>query len=202
MMYVDAVTRGIDNLPTISDEVRRSAAALFETEGIDGVRERLRELDPVYYAQVDPDNHKRLVHALEICLEAGVPYSSLRTGKPKERAFKVVKFALDYPREELFARINSRVDAMIQGGMVEEARSVSRFRHCNSLNTVGYKEIFAYFDGVWDLSTAVARMAKNTRVYAKKQLTWLKRDASVIWLDPHQPDLAGEVLRLAGATML
>lgn len=198
MMYVDAVTRGIDNLPTISDDVRKRACGILETEGIEGVRTRLRELDPDYYAQVDQANHKRLVHALEICLEAGVPYSSLRTGLAKERPFRVVKFALNYPREELFARINRRVDAMIEGGLVEEARSVSRFRHLNSLNTVGYKELFAYFDGVWDLPTAVSRMAKNTRVYAKKQLTWLKRDASVVWLDPHNPGLVDEVLRRAG----
>ena len=195
MMYVDAVTRGIDQLPTISEEVRRLAASWLADEGIEGVRARLHELDPEYYAQVDLNNHKRLVHALEICLEAGVPYSTLRTGMAKQRPFRVLKFALDFPREELFNRINQRVEAMIGNGLVEEARAVYHLRHLNSLNTVGYKEMFAYLDGTWDLPFAMARMAKNTRVYAKKQLTWLKRDASVIWLDAHSPDLAGEIMR-------
>lgn len=200
MMYVDAVTHGIDTLPAISDAVRLEAYGILETEGIEGVRSRVRELDPEYYAQVDLNNHKRLVHALEICMEAGVPYSSLRTGRVKSRPFRVLKFAMDFPREELFDRINRRVDAMIGNGLVEEARAVYPLRHLNALNTVGYKELFAFFDGVWDLPTAVARMAKNTRVYAKKQLTWLKRDASVIWLDPHNPDLVGEVLRHVSKT--
>lgn len=199
MMYVDAVTRGIDALPTISAQVRSLAHQLFAHEGIEGIRTRLRELDPDYYARVDLNNHKRLVHALEICMEAGVPYSSLRTGRVKKRPFRVVKFAIDFPREELFARINRRVDAMMEGGLLEEARALYGFRHLNSLNTVGYKELFAYFNGIWDLPTAVARIAKNTRVYAKKQLTWIKRDASVVWLDPHNSELDREVLRHVGA---
>lgn len=183
MMYVDAVTRGIDALPTISTRTREAAYSLLEHEGIEAVRRRLAELDPEYLATADPDNHKRLVHALEICMESGVPYSSLRTGQTKPRPFRIIKFAIDLPREILFSRINSRVDRMIQSGLVEEARGMLPYRHLNALNTVGYKEMFAYLDGVWDLETATARMAKNTRVYAKKQLTWLKRDNSVIWLD-------------------
>ena len=199
MMYVDAVTRGIDELPTISAEVRRRAYGILDIEGIEGVRHRLSLMDPEYYAQVDVNNHKRLVHALEICMEAGVPYSSLRTGKAKTRPFNVVKFAFDYPRDELFDRINRRVEAMMESGLEDEARAVYPLRHLNSLNTVGYKELFAYFDGTWDLATAVARIAKNTRVYAKKQLTWLRRDGSVVWLDPHSPDVAADVLaRVAG----
>lgn len=199
MMYVDAVTRGIDELPTISPEVRRSAYGILESEGLEGVRSRLSELDPEYYAQVDLNNHKRLVHALEICMEAGVPYSSLRTGQARVRPFKVVKFALDFPREELFGRINRRVEAMMEAGLEDEARGVYPLRHLNSLNTVGYKELFAYFDGKWDLATAVAKIARNTRVYAKKQLTWLRRDSSVNWLDPHSPDVAADVMaRVAG----
>ena len=198
MMYVDALTRGIDSLPEISDDVRREAYGMLESEGIEGVRMRLRELDPAYYAVVDLNNHKRLVHALEICMEAGVPYSSLRTGREKVRPFRVVKFAFDYPREELFERINRRVDAMMANGLLEEARAVYPLRHLNSLNTVGYKELFNYLDGQWDLPAAVARIAKNTRVYAKKQLTWLKRDASVIWLDPHADNIADAVLCHAG----
>lgn len=198
MMYVDALTRGIDSLPEISDDVRREAYGMLESEGIEGVRMRLRELDPAYYAVVDLNNHKRLVHALEICMEAGVPYSSLRTGREKVRPFRVVKFAFDYPREELFERINRRVDAMMANGLLEEARAVYPLRHLNSLNTVGYKELFNYLDGQWDLPAAMARIAKNTRVYAKKQLTWLKRDASVIWLDPHADNIADAVLCHAG----
>lgn len=199
MMYVDAVTRGIDELPTISPEVRRSAYGILESEGLEGVRSRLSELDPEYYAQVDLNNHKRLVHALEICMEAGVPYSSLRTGQARVRPFKVVKFALDFPREELFGRINRRVEAMMEAGLEDEARRVYPLRHLNSLNTVGYKELFAYFDGKWDLATAVAKIARNTRVYAKKQLTWLRRDSAVNWLDPHSPDVAADVMaRVAG----
>lgn len=188
MMYVDAVCKGIDDLPTISAQVRHDAYALLEIGGIEAVRSRLRELDPVYESQADPSNHKRLVHALEICMEAGMPYSSLRTGRVKDRPFRIMKFALDYPREQLFERINRRVDAMIEAGLPDEARSVMHLRHLNSLNTVGYKEMFAFLDGIWDLSTALARMAKNTRVYAKKQLTWLRHDPSVVWLDPFVPN--------------
>lgn len=196
MMYVDAVTRGIDELPTISPEVRARAYGLLEREGMDAVSRELEKFDPDYFATVDRQNHKRLVHALEICWEAGCPYSSLRTGQPKSRSFRIVKVALDYPREELFGRINRRVELMVENGLVEEARRVYDRRHLNALNTVGYKEMFACFDGVWDLPTAMARMAKNTRVYAKKQLTWLKRDPEVHWLDPHAASLADDVMNL------
>lgn len=184
MMYVDAVTRGIDDLPTVSDSVRRHVMDLYESEGIEGIRATLRNLDPDYLAIADPANHRRLIHAIEISLEAGQPYSSLRTGIVKERPFKTVKMMIDYPRETLFDRINRRVDAMIEAGFIEEARRVYPLRHLNSLNTVGYKEMFAAFDGTMTLDTAIERMKKNTRVYAKKQLTWLKRDPSVIRLNP------------------
>lgn len=184
MMYVDAVTRGIDDLPTVSDSVRRHVMDLYEREGIEGIRATLRNLDPDYLAIADPANHRRLIHAIEISLEAGQPYSSLRTGTVKKRPFKTVKMMIDYPRETLFDRINRRVDAMIEDGFIEEARRVYPLRHLNSLNTVGYKEMFAAFDGTMTLDTAIERMKKNTRVYAKKQLTWLKRDPSVIRLNP------------------
>lgn len=184
MMYVDAVTRGIDDLPTVSDSVRRHVMDLYESEGIEGIRATLRNLDPDYLAIADPANHRRLIHAIEISLEAGQPYSSLRTGTVKERPFKTIKMMIDYPRETLFDRINRRVDAMIEAGFIEEARRVYPLRHLNSLNTVGYKEMFAAFDGTMTLDTAIERMKKNTRVYAKKQLTWLKRDPSVIRLNP------------------
>ncbi len=184
MMYVDAVTRGIDDLPTVSDEVRRDVMSLYEREGISGIRARLRNLDPDYLAIADPANHRRLIHAIEISIEAGKPYSSLRTGTVKERPFKIVKMMIDYSREVLFDRINRRVDAMVEAGFIEEARRVYPLRHLNSLNTVGYKEMFAAFDGTMTLDTAIERMKKNTRVYAKKQLTWLKRDPAVIRLNP------------------
>ena len=184
MMYVDAVTKGIDDIPTITPEIREKAMAMYNEGGIELLRSTLLELDPVYYNQVDLNNHKRLVHAIEIIMQAGVPYSSLRTGRAKERPFRIVKMALGYDREVLFDRINRRVDAMVEAGLEQEARSVYHLRHLNSLNTVGYKEMFAYFDGTMDYETAVARIGKNTRVYAKKQLTWYKRDAELHLLNP------------------
>lgn len=187
MMYVDAVTNGIDALPTISDHVRNDVRALFERGGIELIRSELQHLDPDYYAQVDLHNVKRLMHAIEICLEARVPYSSLRTGSTKQRPFHIIKIAYDYPRQQLFDRINLRVDRMMEQGLLEEARRVYPMRHLNSLNTVGYKELFAYFDGLMDLDTAIARIAKNTRVYAKKQLLWLSKDPSVHRIAPGTP---------------
>lgn len=185
MMYVDALCDGIDILPTVSDANRRRAYGIYDNEGLDGVIRQLELLDPEYL-RTTPDlkNHKRLIHALEITFEAGRPYSSLLTGEKKPRPFDVIKFAIDHPREQLFARINARVEQMMEQGLLEEARRVYPYRHLNSLNTVGYKELFSYFDGDWDLPTAVARIQKNTRVYAKKQLTWLRRDPSVVWLNP------------------
>lgn len=185
MMYVDAVARGIDDIPTVSDRNRRRAMSLYENGGLQRLRLTLLEMDPVYYREADLNNHKRLIHAIEICMEAGVPYSSLRTGKSKTRPFSTVGIAIGWNREDLFDRINRRVDAMIAAGLVDEARAVSGLRHLNSLNTVGYKEMFRYIDGEWDLDTAIQRMAKNTRVYAKKQLTWLKQRPSVAILDPY-----------------
>ena len=182
MMYVDAVCRGIDLLPTVSQEIRQYALALWQEGGNEAVIDRLRRLDPAYLETVDLKNHRRLVHALEICLESGRPYSELRTGAVKPRPFEIEKYAIDLPREVLFDRINRRVERMMEEGLLEEARRVFPLRTLNSLNTVGYKELFAFFDGLWDLPTAVARIQKNTRVYAKKQLTWLRRDADVRWL--------------------
>lgn len=175
MMYVDAVTRGIDELPTVSAEVRAQAWELYERGGLQQLRLTLLELDPVYYRQVDLNNHKRLIHAIEICRQAGAPYSSLRTGRVKQRDFDIEIRTIDMPRDELFGRINRRVVSMIDAGLVDEARRVSHLRHLNSLNTVGYKELWPYLDGEIPLDEAVAKIQRNTRVYAKKQLTWLKR---------------------------
>lgn len=184
MMYVDAVCKGIDELPTISDTVRRDVAERLECDGADAMREELKRLDPVYYNQVDLNNMKRVAHAVEICLEAGRPYSELRTNSVKERPFRIVKIGLNLPREQLFDRINRRVLKMVDEGLVDEVRRVYPLRRLNSLNTVGYKELFAWLDGTMDYDTAVARIQKNTRVYAKKQLTWYAKDPDIRWMEP------------------
>ncbi len=194
MMYIDAITRGIDSLPTISPEIREYALRLYQEGGLTALHERLRELDSDYLATADLSNHRRLVHAIEICLQAGVPYSSLRTGAVKKRPFRIVKFAIGWDRTTLFERINSRVDRMIAEGLEEEARAVYPLRHLNALNTVGYKELFAMMDGLMDRPTAIARIAKNTRVYAKKQLLWLSKDTDAVILDPAKP-LLSQALR-------
>lgn len=186
MMYVDAVVRGIDPMPTISEAVREAVMATYLHEGLAPLLSELERLDPVYYARVDKSNMRRVMHAVEVCRQAGVPFSSLRTGGGARRDFNVVKVALNVPRDVLFDRINRRVDAMMEAGLEQEARGVYRYRHLNALNTVGYKEIFAWLDGAMDRDTAVARMKKNTRVYAKKQLTWLKRDEQLTWLTPDE----------------
>lgn len=187
MMYIDAITKGIDQLPTISQEIRDYCLELYEKGGLPALHERLRQLDPAYLAVADLSNHRRLVHAIEICLQAGVPYSSLRTGQAKSRPFRTVKLAINHDRQSLFDRINRRVGLMIAEGLEEEARKVYPLRHLNSLNTVGYKELFAMMDGVMDRETAIARIAKNTRVYAKKQLLWLSKDPDVKLLAPAGP---------------
>ena len=198
MMYVDAVCKGIDILPTISDEIRRKVYACHEQNGNDYMLAWLRELDAEYYAIVDRNNHKRVIHAIEICLEAGKPYSSLRTNTVKQRPFRIIKIGLNLPREELFDRINRRVDAMVAAGLEHEARRVYPLRHLNSLNTVGFKEMFAYFDGTMDFATAVERIKKNTRVYAKKQICWYAKDASVTWLAP-SPDVPDRIIEMFNA---
>ena len=176
MMYVDALVKGIDELPTVPDSIRLPLMEEWRANGDDWLRDRLKALDPEYYAIVDRANMKRVFHAVEICLAAGTTYSSLRTGKKKDRDFEIEKIVIDMPREQLFDRINRRVLSMVDRGLEEEARRVYSLRHLNSLNTVGLKEMFAYFDGEMDRDTAIARIQKNTRVYAKKQLTWLKKE--------------------------
>lgn len=176
MMYVDALIKGIDELPTVPDSIRLPLMQEWKDRGDDWLRDRLKTLDPEYYSIVDRANMKRVFHAVEICLAAGTSYSSLRTGKKKERDFEIEKIVINMPREELFDRINRRVNAMVDNGLEEEARRVYPMRHLNALNTVGLKEMFAYFDGEMDRDTAIARIQKNTRVYAKKQLTWLKKE--------------------------
>lgn len=184
MMYVDAVCNGIDQIPDISDEVRAAVKQQWQEHGLKPLLEELQRLDPAYYLQVDKLNPKRVVHAIEVCRQAGVPYSTLRTGQVKSRPFNIIKIGLNIERPQLFDRINRRVDAMIEQGLEEEARSVFHLRHLNSLNTVGYKEMFAWFDGTMDRTTAIERIKKNTRVYAKKQLRWFLRDPSITWYPP------------------
>ena len=186
MLYVDAVCRGIDQLPDISPEVRAAVKEKLQREGLESLVEELERLDPQYAATIDRKNTSRVCHGVEICRQAGVPYSSLRTGKTKERDFKIVKIALNIEREQLFDRINRRVDRMVEAGLEQEARSVYHLRHLNSLNTVGMKEMFAIFDGTMDRHTAIERMKKNTRVYAKKQLTWYRRDPEITWVTPDE----------------
>lgn len=187
MLYIDALTRGLDELPTVSPEVRRLTLGLFERQGLGAIIAELERLDPEFLATADRSNPRRLIHALEIIRQSGRKYSSLRTGRVRQRPFEVVKYAIEWSREELFDRINRRVDAMVEQGMEQEARAMYPRRGLNALNTVGFKEWFAHFDGLMDRETAIARIAKNTRVYAKKQLTWLKRDPSVTWLPPNCP---------------
>ena len=188
MMYLDAVCRGIDDIPTIDEHLRADLKAQYEKEGIDPIRNQLKILDPVFYKQVDLQNHKRVIHALEVCLMSGKPYSSLRKNEIKQRPFKIVKIGLQRDREELYRRINRRVDEMMAQGLLEEARAVYPLRHLNSLNTVGYKELFNYFSGEWPLDFAVEKIKQNTRIYSRKQMTWFKRDADIQWFHPDETD--------------
>lgn len=198
MMYVDAVTRGLDDLPQVRPEIRSRVLGIYEQGGLEALHAMLAVYDPDYLAGcADPRNPRRLAHALEISMQAGKPYSTMRTGRIVERPFDVVRMFIDLPREQLFGRINARVDAMMAAGLEEEARGLLPYRHCNALNTVGYKEMFAYFDGAMTRQEAVSRIAKNTRVYAKKQLTWMARTGDTVPLDP-SGDLAGQALALIG----
>lgn len=186
MMYIDAVTKGIDDIPTVDEETRVMLRERFEKEGLEPLLAELKLLDPQYYEIVDHRNHKRVVHALEICYMTGKTYTSFRTNTLKERPFRIVKFGLMREREQLFARINARVDKMMQEGLMEEVKRVYPMKNLNSLNTVGYKELFKVLDDEWELPMAVERIKKNTRVYAKKQMTWYKHDADIHWLNADQ----------------
>ena len=183
MMYIDAVTKGIDDIPTVDEETREMLRLRYETKGLDKLLDELRLLDPEYYDVVDKKNHKRVVHALEICYMTGKTFTSFRKRQVKERPFRIVKVGLRRDRQVLFDRINKRVDQMMSMGLLEEARRVYDLRHYNSLNTVGYKEMFKVIDGEWELPIAVERLKKNTRVYAKKQMTWFARDKDIVWLN-------------------
>ena len=184
MMYVDAVCQGIDDIPTVDAQVRSRLHERYEQEGLQPLLAELLLLDPEYYQLVDRHNHKRVIHALEICHTSGRTYTSFRVRTHRERPFSIIKIGLRRSREELFARINARVDQMMSDGFLQEARALYPQRHLNALNTIGYKEMFRVIDGEWELPMAVERVKKNTRVYAKKQLTWYAKDDKMQWFAP------------------
>ena len=184
MMYIDAVCQGIDDIPTVNDDVRQWMKDRLAKEGLERLVEELRVLDPEHYAIVDRRNPRRVVHALEICHQTGRTYTSFRTRSHKPRPFHIVKIGLDRPREELYDRINRRVLQMMADGMEEEARTVYPRRELNALNTVGYKELFKYFDGTIPREEAIRQIQSNTRRYMRKQLTWFRKDNSVSWFNP------------------
>jgi len=184
MMYIDAVCNGIDDIPTVDDDTRNTLKQRLASEGLEALCEELRRLDPEHWEIVDRKNPRRVVHALEICLMTGRTYTSYRTNARKERPFRIIKIGLNRDRDIIYQRINQRVDGMMQAGLLSEARSLYPLRHLNALNTVGYKEMFTHLDGTWTLDEAVERLKGNTRRYARKQLTWFKRDPQMLWFSP------------------
>ncbi len=188
MMYVDAVCKGIDDIPTVDEETRAFMMERYEKEGLEPLCAELRLLDPEYYRIVDLKNPKRVIHALEICHMTGRTYTSYRTQSCKERPFRIVKIGLRREREELYERINRRVDIMMEEGLLDEVKSVLPYRHLNSLNTVGYKELFMYLDGEWPLDFAIEKIKQNSRIYSRKQMTWFKRDTDIHWFHPDEKD--------------
>ena len=185
MMYIDAVCNGIDDIPTVRDNIREEMKRRYEEEGLEALCEELKQLDPEHYAIVDRQNYRRVIHALEICHQTGKTYTSFRTQQKKERPFRIIKIGLNRNREELYNRINQRVDQMMTDGLLDEVKGLIDKRHTNALNTVGYKELFDHLDGRWPLEEAVERIKGNTRRYARKQLTWFKRDAAMKWFHPN-----------------
>ena len=194
MMYIDAVCYGIDEIPTITDEVRTKAVSDYNELGLDALCEELKVCDPDLYNTIDLKNHKRVIHAIEVCRQTGKPFSDLRTNSKKERPFNIIKIGLNIERELLFERISKRTELMIAEGLIEESKSLLKYRNLNSLNTVGYKEIFAYFDGIFTLDEAIEKIKRNTRVYAKKQLTWFKRDKDIAWFNPSDNEAVFEYI--------
>ncbi len=186
MMYIDAVCNGIDDIPTIRDDIRNEMKRRYTEEGLEALCADLQRLDPEHYAVVDRKNYRRVIHALEICYQTGQTYTSFRKQERKQRPFRIVKIGLNRERDELYQRINSRVDQMMTEGLLDEARSLYDKRSNNALNTVGYKEMFAYLDSTWTLDEAIERMKGNTRRYARKQLTWFRRDTEMQWFHPKQ----------------
>lgn len=198
MMYIDAVCNGIDDIPTIRSEIREEMMRRLETEGLEQMCKLLHELDPEHWEIVDRNNPRRVIHALEICIQTGKTYTSFRTNTIKERPFNIIKIGLNRDRDELYSRINQRVLDMIEEGMIEEAQKVYPKRSLNSLNTVGYKELFEYLDGLTTLDEAIFKIQSNTRKYARKQLTWYKKDVAYQWFNPNNIE---EILNYIHATI-
>ena len=199
MMYIDAVCNGIDDIPTIDENTRETMKRRLTTEGLPALVEELKQLDPEHWNIVDRNNPRRVVHALEICHMTGKTYTSFRKNEKKKRPFNIIKIGLTLPREVLYNRINARVIDMINNGFVEEARKVYPLRGLNSLNTVGYKELFDYFDGNISLDDAIFKIQSNTRRYARKQLTWYKKDENMKWFEPNNVE---EILKYIGTKTL
>ena len=187
-LYVKALCEGMDDLPEADEALRAELMQQLETEGLASLCAELERLDPVYYAEVDRQNPARVLRAVEVCRQTGKPYSSLRTGSRRERPFRIVKIGVDLPREELYGRIDRRVELMMEAGLEAEARAVYPYRRLNSLQTVGYKELFAHFDGAISHEEAVALIQRNSRRYAKRQLTWFRRDEAVHWFRPDEDE--------------
>ncbi|MGN0282995.1 MAG: tRNA (adenosine(37)-N6)-dimethylallyltransferase MiaA [Prevotella sp.] len=194
MMYIDAVCNGIDDIPTIRDDVRVMFKQRLAEEGLEALCNELRLLDPEYYDIVDRNNARRVVHGLEICHQTGLTYTSFRVKERKRRPFRIIKIALNREREQLYDRINRRVDTMMADGLEQEARQLYPRRHLNSLNTVGYKEMFNYIEGIWSRDEAVERIKGNTRRYARKQLTWYKKDDDIAWFDADETERINKFL--------
>jgi tRNA dimethylallyltransferase len=196
MMYIDAVCKGIDDMPDVDPVIRQELAAQFQASGLEPILEELQRLDPVYFEQVDRQNHKRVIHGLELCRMTGLPFSSFRKDTVKDRPFRIIKVCLNRDRQELYNRIDARVDEMMLMGLEKEARSLYPNRSLNALNTVGYKEMFDYFDGTMTLAQAVTALKFNTHKYARKQLTWFRRDSDYHWFHPEEPDILQKLLYL------
>lgn len=198
MLYLDTICNGIDDIPTVDPEIRDEVIRWYEENGIEALRQRLQEVDPEYYEEVDRNNPKRMLHAVEVCQMTGKTFTSFRTRTVKERPFRIIKIGINQDRKVLYDRINERVLRMMDLGLLEEARSVYPYRSLNSLNTVGYKELFSYFDGSCTLAEAVDLIQRNTRKYARKQLTWFRRDQQIKWFEPNQID---EIIKYIDQTM-
>ncbi|MEG1580546.1 MAG: tRNA (adenosine(37)-N6)-dimethylallyltransferase MiaA [Bacteroidaceae bacterium] len=188
MLYIDAVCKGIDDIPTVDSYTRQMLQDRYAKEGLENLCNELQQLDPSYYKEVDRCNPKRVIHALEICKMTGKPYSSFRNQVKPQRPFQILKIGLQREREELYKRINARVDKMIENGLIEEVKRVYPYRSFNSLNTVGYKELFNYLDGEWTLDFAIEKIKQNSRIYSRKQTTWYRKDETIIWLNPDDID--------------
>lgn len=199
MMYIDAVCNGIDDIPTVDAETRKMMLERYEKEGLEPLVRELRILDPEYYRIVDLKNPKRVIHALEICYMTGKPYSSFRTNKKKERPFRIIKIGLKRDREILYERINNRVTKMLEDGLEDEVKALLPYRGSNALNTVGYKEMFAYLDGKMTYDEAADKIRQNSRIYSRKQMTWFKRDEQIQWFEPEKvQDIISHIVRYEG----